>query len=120
VVYKHYRKITILDSIQAIGHPTRFEILHLVRDREMAAGEIAQCFDQTRPAISVHLRILLHAGLLSERRAGTKRLYTVRPEGFAPLHEFLAGFWDVRLQGLKRAAEAVEGTRVKKRRKKSR
>jgi hypothetical protein len=62
------------------------------------------------------LRILLHAGLLSERRAGTKRLYTVRPEGFAPLHEFVAGFWDVRLQRLMRAAEAVER---KKRRKKS-
>jgi DNA-binding transcriptional ArsR family regulator len=73
----------------------------------MAAGEIAQRFDQTRPAISVHLRILLHAGLLSERRAGTKRLYTVRPEGFAQLHEFVAGFWDVRLQRLKQAAEAV-------------
>jgi DNA-binding transcriptional ArsR family regulator len=84
----------------------------------MAAGEIAQRFEQTRPAISVHLRILLHAGLLSERRAGTKRLYAVRPEGFAPLHEFIAGFWDVRLQRLKREAEAAE--RKKRRRKKPR
>jgi DNA-binding transcriptional ArsR family regulator len=117
LVDKHYRKITILTTIQAMGHPTRFEILHLVRDREMAAGEIAERFDQTRPAISVHLRILLRAGLLSERRDGTKRFYIVRPEGFAPLHEFVAGFWDVRLQRLKQTAEVVE---KKKRRKKTR
>src|SRR5215468_4873961 len=109
--------MTILTTIQALAEPTRFEILHLVRDGEMAAGDIARRFDQTRPAISVHLRILLRAGLLSERRAGTKRLYTVRPEGFAQLHEFVAGFWDVRLQRLKQAAEAIEG---KQRRKKPR
>lgn len=112
--------MTALATLQAIGEPTRFKILHLVRNREMAAGEIAQRFHQTRPAISVHLRILLRVGLLSERRAGTKRLYVVRPEGFVPLHGFIAGFWDVRLQRLKRVAEAVEREQPKQRRKKSR
>jgi hypothetical protein len=64
------------------------------------------------------LRILLSAGLLSERRAGTKRLYRVRPEGFAQLHEFIAGFWDIRLQRLKQAAEEIERNQLKQRRRK--
>lgn len=100
--------MTILTTLRAMGDPTRFEILHLVRHRELSAGDIARRFDKTRPAISLHLRILRQAGLLNERRAGTKRLYAVRPEGFAHLREFLDGFWDVRLRRLKQAAEVAE------------
>ena len=103
--------MTILTTIQAMGDPTRFEILQLVRSRELAAGDIARRFDKTRPAISLHLRILRRAGLLNERRAGTKRFYVVRPEGFAQLRGFIEGFWDVRLRRLKQAAEAAERTR---------
>lgn len=101
----------ILTTIQAMGDPTRFEILRLVRHREMAAGAIAQRFDTTRPAVSQHLRILHRAGLLNERRSGTKRFYAVRPEGFEPLRAFLEGFWDSRLRRLKQAAEAAERKR---------
>ena len=54
--------------VQAISEPRRREILQLVRDKELAAGEIAAQFDVTRPAISQHLTVLKEAGLLSERR----------------------------------------------------
>jgi DNA-binding transcriptional ArsR family regulator len=91
--------------VHALGEPRRREILSLVRDRELAAGEIAARFDVTRPAISQHLSVLKAAGLLSETRDGTRRLYRARPEGLAELRSYLDGFWDDRLERLKAAAE---------------
>ena len=91
--------------VQAISEPRRREILQLVRDKELAAGEIAARFDVTRPAISQHLTVLKEAGLLSERREGTRRLYRARPEGLAELRSFLDGFWEEGLERLKLAAE---------------
>jgi DNA-binding transcriptional ArsR family regulator len=95
-------------ALRAIAEPRRREILSLVRDVELTAGEIAAHFAITRPAISQHLTVLKDAGLLSERRAGTRRLYRVRPEGLADLRAFLEGFWDGRLNLLKVAAEQEE------------
>jgi DNA-binding transcriptional ArsR family regulator len=94
--------------IQAISEPRRREILRLVQDRELAAGEIAARFEVTRPAISQHLTVLKNAGLVSERRDRTRRLYCARPEGLAELRSFLDGFWDDRLERLKAAAEEEE------------
>ena len=91
--------------IQAISEPHRREILRMVRDRELPAGEIAAGFDVTRPAISQHLTVLKKAGLVSERREGTRRLYRARPEGLAELRSFLDGFSEERLERLKDAAE---------------
>ena len=91
--------------VNAISEPRRREILRLVRDRELAAGEIAARFDVTRPAISQHLTVLKNAGLVSERREGTRRLYRARPEGLAELRSFLDGFWTDGLERLKREAE---------------
>lgn len=65
----------------------------------------------TRPAVSQHLNVLKEAGLVSERRNGTKRLYRARPEGLAQLREFLEEFWDDRLDALKREAENEERTK---------
>jgi DNA-binding transcriptional ArsR family regulator len=94
--------------IQAISEPRRRKILRMVRDRELAAGEIAARFDVTRPAISQHLTVLRNAGLVSERREGTRRLYRARPEGLAKLQTFLDGFWEDRLERLKLSAEQEE------------
>jgi DNA-binding transcriptional ArsR family regulator len=94
--------------VQAISEPRRREILRLVRDRELAAGEIAAHFEVTRPAVSQHLTILKKAGLVSERREGTRRLYRARPEGLAELRSFLDGFWEDSLERLKLAAEQEE------------
>ena len=85
--------------------------MRLTRRREVPAGQIAAHFDVTRPAISQHLRVLVDAGLLNERRDGTKRLYRLRPEGLMELHGFLGGFWDARLDTLKEAAEQHERRR---------
>ena len=95
-------------ALRAIAAPHRRQILALVRDEELAAGEIAAHFDVTRPAVSQHLNVLKEAGLVSERRNGTRRLYRARPEGLAELKAFLEGFWDDRLGALKREAEKEE------------
>ena len=95
-------------ALKAIAEPRRRQILTLVRDDELAAGEIAAHFDVTRPAVSQHLTVLKEAGLVRERRSGTRRLYRARPEGLAPLRAFLEGFWDDRLDALKREAENEE------------
>jgi DNA-binding transcriptional ArsR family regulator len=65
----------------------------------------------TRPAVSQHLNVLKEAGLVSERRNGTKRLYRARPEGLAPLKAFLEEFWDDRLETLEHEAESEERTK---------
>ena len=80
----------------------------MVQERELAAGEIAAGFEVTRPAISQHLTVLKNAGLVTERRDGTRRLYRARPEGLAELRAFLDGFWEDRLERLKLAAEQEE------------
>jgi DNA-binding transcriptional ArsR family regulator len=95
-------------ALKAIVEPRRREILTLVRDSELSAGEIAAHFDVTRPAISQHLTVLKEAGLIRERREGTRRLYRVEPSGLAELKAFLEGFWDDRLSALKREAERKE------------
>jgi DNA-binding transcriptional ArsR family regulator len=98
----------VQSTIQALAEPRRREILQLIRERELSAGEIASGFAVSRPAISQHLGVLKEAGLVSERREGTKRFYRARPEGLKDLREFLEGFWAFSLQQLKREAEAEE------------
>jgi DNA-binding transcriptional ArsR family regulator len=95
-------------ALKAIAEPRRRRILTLVRDGELSAGEIAAHFDVSRPAVSQHLNVLKEAGLVSERRNGTRRLYRARPEGLDELRAFLDGFWDARLEALKREAERKE------------
>ncbi len=92
-------------ALKAIAEPRRRHILSLVRDGELSAGQIAAHFAVTRPAVSQHLTVLKQAGLVSERRDGTRRLYRARPEGLVELQSFLESFWVERLTALKRAAE---------------
>jgi DNA-binding transcriptional ArsR family regulator len=95
-------------ALKAIAEPRRREILTLVRGGELSAGEIAGHFDVTRPAISQHLTVLKEAGLVTERRDGTRRLYQARPQGLAELRQFLEAFWDERLGALRDEAERKE------------
>jgi DNA-binding transcriptional ArsR family regulator len=92
--------------LRALAEPQRRRILTLVRDHERPAGEIADHFDITPQAVSQHLRVLKDAGLLHERREGTRRLYVIRPEAIEPLRAFLDELWPASLQRLKRAVES--------------
>lgn len=92
-------------ALRALADPHRRRILRLVRHDELAAGAIASHFSVTRPAISQHLAVLREAGLVVERREGTRRLYRARPAGATELRGWLEAFWDDRLDLLRDAAE---------------
>ena len=102
-------------ALKAIAEPRRRAILRLVRDEELASGEIARHFDVSGPAISQHLGVLKEAGLVSERREGTRRLYLARREAITDLQRFLDDFWDERLDRLRDAAEAEQRAKESKR-----
>jgi DNA-binding transcriptional ArsR family regulator len=89
----------------AIADPIRRRVLELVRDREVPAGELADAFPISRPAVSRHLRVLREAGLVRERRDGRLRLYRADPAPLAALREWLEGYWDDRLDILRELAE---------------
>ena len=95
-------------ALSALVEPNRREILRLVRAEELPAGRLAAHFDVSRPAISQHLRVLREAGLIAERREGTRRLYRLRPEGFADISRFVEEFWGRSLERLKAEAERQE------------
>ena len=99
-------------ALTAIAEPNRRQILGLISSSELSAGEIAGHFDVSRPAISQHLAVLRSAGLVTERRAGTRRFYRARPEGLSGLREWLDSFWRGGLEQLRVEAER-EAKRVR-------
>ena len=97
------------EALRALAEPRRRAILRLVAHTELAAGEIAGCFEVTRTAVSQHLTVLKNAGLLTERKVATRRLYRARPEGLAGLREFLDQMW---ASSLEVARDLVEADRA--------
>ena len=93
------------DVFQVLAEPRRRELLALLADDERTAGDIARQFDVTRQAVSQHLRVLLAAGLIRERREGTRRWYRARPEGLAEVRAYVEAMWPTALDHLKAAAE---------------
>jgi len=89
----------------AVADPIRRRVLELVRDREVPAGELADAFPVSRPAVSRHLRVLREAGLVRERREGRLRLYRADPAPLAELRDWLERYWDHRLDALREVAE---------------
>lgn len=93
-------------ALKAIAEPRRVEILTILRDAgTLSVGELAELVQVTQQAVSLHLKVLEEAGLVEARREGVRHLYTVKPEGFRPVQEFVAGFWSVHLGALKKSAE---------------
>jgi DNA-binding transcriptional ArsR family regulator len=97
-----------VEVFEAVAQPKRREILRLLAAGELSAGQIASHFDVTQPAISQHLKVLKEVGLVNERREGTRRLLSVRPEGLLELDSFLAEVLPPSLARLKAAAEREE------------
>jgi len=91
--------------MDALGDPTRRAIFEQLRRGPRAVGEIASELPVSRPAVSQHLRVLKDAGLVTERREGTRRLYRLEPDGLGELRDYFDGFWTEALAGFKAAAE---------------
>jgi DNA-binding transcriptional ArsR family regulator len=92
-------------AFKALGEPRRVEIMRVLRAGPRAVGEIAVEIDVTQQAASQHLAVLSKAGLVEARREGTRALYSIRPEGFAPVAAFVESFWGAKLAALKREVE---------------
>jgi DNA-binding transcriptional ArsR family regulator len=93
-------------TLSALSNPQRREILRLVWDGELSSRDIASNFDVTWQAVSHNLRVLKEAGLVAERREGTRRLYRADPEKLGPLETLLRDFWRQDLERLERVIES--------------
>ncbi|HJS69288.1 MAG TPA: metalloregulator ArsR/SmtB family transcription factor [Gaiellaceae bacterium] len=97
------------DAIQALGDPTRRTVFERLREGPRSVGELARGLPVSRPAVSQHLRVLKQAGLVRERREGTRNYYSVNGDGLADLREYFEGVWDEALTAFKAAAEGEGG-----------
>ena len=93
------------DPMDALGDRTRRAIFEQLRKGPRAVGEIADDLPVSRPAVSQHLRVLKEAGLVTERRNGTRRIYRVDQDGLAGLRAYFDEFWNEALAAFKAAAE---------------
>jgi DNA-binding transcriptional ArsR family regulator len=94
-----------VEGLTALADPTRRAIFERLADRPHAVGELASRLPITRPAVSQHLKVLKDAGLVTDSRAGTRRIYQLDPEGVGALREYLDEFWNRSLAAFKAAAE---------------
>ena len=93
------------NPFEALGDPTRRAVFELLRKGPRAVGELAAELPVSRPAVSQHLRVLREAGLVTERRNGTRRLYRVEPDGVEALRAYFDGFWADALASFKAVAD---------------
>ena len=96
------------NGFAALADPTRREVFERLRRGPLAVGEIARGLPVSRPAVSQHLRVLKEAGLVSEQRDGTRRLYRVEPKGLAELRAYFEELWTDALAAFKEAADAEQ------------
>jgi len=82
------------EVLEALADPTRREIFEKLRQGESPVGALAEGMPVSRPAVSQHLKVLKEAGLVTERKDGTRRFYSVDREGLAELRDYLEGFWE--------------------------
>jgi DNA-binding transcriptional ArsR family regulator len=101
------------DTLLALASPRRREILRLVWNDELSAGDIARRFDVSWPATSQNLRVLQDAGLVRQRRVGTSRLYRADREALRPLEAYLRKMWSRKIDRLRLLAEAEEKRKSK-------
>jgi DNA-binding transcriptional ArsR family regulator len=95
-------------AITALGDPTRQAIFERLAERPLPVGELAAGLPVSRPAVSQHLKVLKDAGLVVDRRAGTRRVYQVDPQALADLRAYFDAFWDQSLAAFRDAAEQEE------------
>ncbi|HWM13033.1 MAG TPA: metalloregulator ArsR/SmtB family transcription factor [Gaiellaceae bacterium] len=97
------------DAIAALADPTRRSVFETLREGPRSVGDLARGLPVSRPAVSQHLRVLKNAGLVRERRVGTRNFYSVDGDGLAELRDYFEGFWDEALAAFKDAAEREDG-----------
>jgi DNA-binding transcriptional ArsR family regulator len=93
------------NALAVLADPTRRQVLERLRGGSRAVNAIAAGLPVSRPAVSQHLKLLKDAGLVEERSEGTRRIYSLRREGFAEIRDWLDSFWDDALDAFRLEAE---------------
>jgi DNA-binding transcriptional ArsR family regulator len=94
--------------LDALADSTRLEIVSRLRHGPRSVGAIASELPVSRPAVSIHLRVLAEAGLVTRRREGRRNFYSLRPQGLAELRSWLDGLWGDALTAFAAYVEATE------------
>jgi DNA-binding transcriptional ArsR family regulator len=92
-------------GLDALGDPTRMAIFQKLARGPVAVNELARKLPVTRPAVSQHLRVLKDAGLVTDSKSGTRRLYQLNPEGVARLRAHFDQMWTRALSSFQAIAE---------------
>jgi DNA-binding transcriptional ArsR family regulator len=100
--------ITNALALNALGDPTRRDIFEHLGDRPLAVVELAALVPVSRPAVSQHLKILKEAGLVRDVQDGTRRIYSLNPDGIAGLRDYLDRFWNTALHAFKKRVEELQ------------
>ena len=96
------------DPFEALGDPTRREILQMLSHGDKAVHEIAAVLPITRPAVSRHLRLLKNAGLVAEHAQGTRRIYHLEEDGMRAVQSYLEAVWGRAAQRFRLFAENTD------------
>jgi DNA-binding transcriptional ArsR family regulator len=99
--------MTYESALRCLADPTRRLVFERLRMGPRTVGELAAGLPVSRPAVSQHLKALKDAGLVRNRADGTRRVYSIDPEGLGELRRWLDQFWDQTLDAFKREAEAA-------------
>ena len=91
--------------VRALGDPTRMAIFERLERGPLPVGEIAHGLPVTRSAVSQHLKVLKHVGLVNSQRAANRQIYRIDADGVAGLRDYFDRFWQESLQSFKQAAE---------------
>jgi DNA-binding transcriptional ArsR family regulator len=106
--------MTYGSSLNALADPTRRQIFERLGQGPRAVGELAADLPVSRPAVSQHLRVLKEAGLVSDERVGTRRVYRIDPEGLGELRAWVDGFWKDALSSFQAVVESESSTKRRK------
>ena len=95
-------------GLSALGDPTRRAIFEHLGERPSAVVDLAALVPVSRPAVSQHLKVLREAGLVRDVQVGTRRIYSLDPEGIAGLRDYLDRFWNTALHSFKARVEQLQ------------
>lgn len=100
--------MTLLDKqFSALSDPSRRAILEALVKQPKSVGQIASEMPISRPAVSQHLKLLEHAGLVKHRSIGTRNIFQADPTGTTVIRDYLDKLWGNALENLKRVAEST-------------
>jgi DNA-binding transcriptional ArsR family regulator len=100
--------VTDSDALSALGDPTRRAIFEHLGEQPSAVVDLAALVPVSRPAVSQHLKVLKEAGLVRDVQVGTRRIYSLDPDGIAALRDYLDRFWNTALHSFKKRVDQLQ------------